>query len=231
VLQFDSKGDLEMEMRVQNVLVTAAGLAGLAFLGALMPSPQAEAQNPNPGSAPVNIVSPLPLPVQITGSPSISGTVLVGNPVSNPVRVRDVNDGAQPVHASLSCSIPGGSIIGCTGTLYTVPSGKRLVIEYASLQATCILPGQSASLRIGTSLGGVGVGHVISQAPAATSASGAFGCNNPAGSSRTAGGQHVRIYADPLTSVSGEVLRETNFGTAQFTYAISGYLVDVPLVP
>ena len=53
--------------------------ASLISVGVLINSEQGVAQNPNPGSAPVNIVSPLPLPVTgtVSGTVQIAGTVPV----------------------------------------------------------------------------------------------------------------------------------------------------------
>ena len=59
-----------MQRLKQNLLIVA-GLTVLGITGLFMNSTQVAAQNPNPGSAPVNIVSPLPLPV--TGSLNVSG--------------------------------------------------------------------------------------------------------------------------------------------------------------
>ena len=63
-----------MQRLKQNLLIVAAIMV-LGITGLLMSSQQAVAQNPKPGSAPVNIVSPLPLPV--TGSLEVGGTVNV----------------------------------------------------------------------------------------------------------------------------------------------------------
>jgi hypothetical protein len=58
--------------RFKNHLIAAAVLSVLAIVGTIMNSHQAKAQGPPNGLA-VNIVNPVPLPV--TGSTSVSGTV------------------------------------------------------------------------------------------------------------------------------------------------------------
>jgi hypothetical protein len=118
-------------MRIQNVLVTTAALAGLAFVGSLMTPPQAVAQNPSPGSAPVNIVSPLPLPVSISGTPTIN----FANTAANPLLVRDVDNPARNfVRLNFNVAQPAGTGSGliCFESGYTVPAGKRLVIDDVS---------------------------------------------------------------------------------------------------
>lgn len=140
-----------------------------------------------------------------------------------------MNDAIQPVQASItSCNSP---TIGCgPATIYTVPAGKRLVIEYASMSA-CMLQGQSATLTIFTTVNSGFVGHLVNVAPAAGPGTPNIGCNSPAASSITAVGQQVRLYADPGTTVGVEGLRNSNTGTVDFSFSISGYLVDVPLTP
>jgi hypothetical protein len=141
-------------MRVhRNVLVTVAGLAGLAILGALMPSPHAEAQNPVPGSAPVNIVSPLPLPVTVTGSSTISGTVAATQSGTWNVNTKNVDErGRNPYQAVLSCSSAAGA---CSGSGVAVAANTRLVIEHVSaqIQVSTGKPIQFTTLNINGAVG------------------------------------------------------------------------------
>lgn len=194
-----------------------------------------------PGGLQVDVVNtPLPVTGSVTGTIGLAPGTTVGlapgtsvqidSTVADPVRVRNVNDAIQPVQAAQTCTTPA---IGCGGTIYTVPSGKRLVIEYASL-SVCALPGQSAQLSISTTIGGAAVDHFISIAPpAAGPGSTSIGCNPlvNTGSSLTAVGQPVRLYADAGTLVGANADRTSNLGSAAFSFAISGYLVDVPLTP
>jgi hypothetical protein len=90
-----------------------------------------EAQNPNAGSAPVHIVSPLPLPVTGTLGLEAGSSVEVSNTESSPIPVRVVG---QTVEEPFQEGTPfvlfsnGGSLT----TVVTVPSNKALIIEHIS---------------------------------------------------------------------------------------------------
>jgi hypothetical protein len=106
----------------------------LAFLALLlvansMISRPAQAQNPNAGSAPVRIVSPLPLP--IAGSTSIAGAVQVVNGSSSPLLVRNMDEPALNPYQEKKFSLCAGEF--CNLPDYSVvPAGKRLVITDVS---------------------------------------------------------------------------------------------------
>jgi hypothetical protein len=110
--------------RYKNQLIAAAVLSVLAVIGTIMNSRQASAQD---GGPPVTIVSPIPLPVTGSISSSVTGTVSlasgasvrVDNTVSDPVRVRNVNDAIQPFQAEHDCVIPAGKPGGsCSVTIF-----------------------------------------------------------------------------------------------------------------
>ena len=98
--------------RYKNPLITAAVLSVLAVIGTIMNSRQASADD---GGPKVTIVSPIPLPVR------------VDNEVSDPVRVRNVNDAIQPFQVHGSCN---GTVFCEAFDIFKVPVGKRAVIEY-----------------------------------------------------------------------------------------------------
>ncbi len=118
----------------KNKLIVVAVFVALAIAGTMMSTHPVSATNPVPGSAPVNIVSPVPLPVQ--------GTVDIGNfpsslPVSftstpsSPLYIRDVDSPAHnPFAQYLNCAIDPGQQT-CSAQ-FTVPTGKALVIETIS---------------------------------------------------------------------------------------------------
>jgi hypothetical protein len=223
--------------RIRQLLFVASALTGLALVGIFINSRQAIAQGPPNGLA-VRIVDPLPVPVSgsvgvtgpITVSLSAGSHVRVDNTVTNPVRVRNVNDALQPAQAGGSCVADAG-LIGCGVTLYTVPAGKRLVIEYASINS-CSLPGQIALMDITTTVGGRSVAHSLTSTRAATSpGSSSIGCNGVTPSSVAATGEQVHLYADAETPVLVDVTRDSAVGNGAFSFSISGYLVDVPLAP
>ncbi len=114
--------------------IIPASLVAVALVGMTLTSQSAGAQNPSPGSAPVNIVSPLPLPVNIV-SPlpvPVSGTIAVAS-------------NEEPVQLSASGAFLPGELSG-GGLFYTVPEGKRLIIEDMSARAQ-MHPDQTVDAR------------------------------------------------------------------------------------
>ena len=216
--------------RLHSHLIAGAVLAVLGTVGVLMNSQQATAQGPPDGLA-VRIVQPVPVPVtgSVTGTLNLApgASVRVNNPATDPVLVRSVGDQVQPVQKQGNCQATQGTI-GCQGLTYTVPAGKRLVLEYASMNA-CTLPETAAYMTVTTNVGGSFVSHSLPAAPPAGSPGTTnFACNLPAASSILAVGQQLHLYADAGTIVFVEMLRNTTSGTTAVTAAISGHLVDVP---
>src|SRR5262245_5133796 len=86
--------------RFKNHVIMAFAFGSLAVAGLLNSASTAGAQNPNAGSAPVHIVSPLPLPV--TGSIGFApdSSLKIGNPPSDPVLIRDVDAEKEPFQVS-----------------------------------------------------------------------------------------------------------------------------------
>ena len=128
--------------RFKNHLIVAAVLSVLAVIGTIMNSPKAAAQGP-PGGLAVNIVNPLPVPV--TGSTTVSGSVRitgtpdvnVTNPATAPVLFLNVNDPGRIPYQSLQvCSNNVGSLDACTALFPTVPSNHRLVIQHVSISTS-----------------------------------------------------------------------------------------------
>jgi hypothetical protein len=132
---------------IKNHLIIAALFAVLVTIGTIMNTHSAYA---GPGAAPVNIVSPLPVPISgsvgISGQPvgvnvantpnvnvantpavDIANPVTVGNPATNPVLVSEAGKAPYSATCEGSGQIPGRcGIADCT---FTVPAGRRLVIE------------------------------------------------------------------------------------------------------
>lgn len=139
--------------------------------------------------------------------------VRVINPLSMPANVRDVNEARQPVQAAVSCVVDEGS--GCLRVIYTVPSGKRLVIEYASMK-TKLEDAHISRMTIHTTIGGEEITHYLTPTPP-----------TPLVDTETSVGQELRLYADPGTSVLVSGTPFNSDGSNGFAFTISGYLVDV----
>jgi hypothetical protein len=128
-------------MRFKNQLIVAALFLVLGAVGVLMNSRQAAAQGPNDGLA-VRIVNPVPVP--ITGSTTITGTVgaaqsgvwnvgITGQPLS----VRNIDEpGRTPYQETLRVSGGkncGSVVCGPEFVFSPVPAGKRLFITDVSV--------------------------------------------------------------------------------------------------
>ena len=205
----------------------------LAFTTACLATGSQAQQGP-PGGLNVNVLN---TPLAVTGSVTTSGsvslapgsTVTINSSNSNPVRVKSVNDGIQPVQASARCS--ASVSVGCgSGNVYAVPANKRLVIEYVSLHV-CGLPGLTASWSILVQNVGTpeSIHHALNVTPPAMGpGNSAIGCNSTP-SSTTDVGQVVRLYAETGSIVTFDADRANGItGNATFEFTISGYLVDVP---
>src|SRR5215469_7202019 len=129
-------------MNVKKRVFTAAAVMALAAAGVLI-SGSHNVAKAGPGSAPVSIVSPLPLP--ITGSATVSGTVgatqsgtwnvgITGTPsvnVTDIVAVRNVDEkGRIPYMQNVDVGCL--TSVFCDAVYPPVPAGMRLVVEHVS---------------------------------------------------------------------------------------------------
>jgi hypothetical protein len=209
-----------------RLFVAALGFGLLAALLGLLPSGPVGAQSPNSnptgaisGSAPVSVVSPLPLPVTgnitASGSVSISGSVAVTNPGNStpvPLIVTDANNPALTPFQARLCVTGSGN--PCQApfnfpTSLTVPVGNRLVIE--QFAGECF-PG-AGTLAIG-----------LTVTTNSTTVSHLFGLSYPLGTSTTGYANHLtRLYADGGTTIiiANNALVPANLGC---DVAISGHL-------
>jgi hypothetical protein len=155
-----------MDLNGRRSLAAAFTVAAVSVT-ALMASQQAVAQKATPPGAPVNVVSPLPLPVTVQGSVSgtVSGTVSavqsgswnVG--VNGTVTTKNTDEPGRnpfsalhdPFNANPSCFGEGGGFQGCTFSGFpTVPAGMRLVITDFSGQVRAPAGCKVASISLGT---------------------------------------------------------------------------------
>jgi len=235
------------------IVLAAAGL--LAAIVSLMNSHQASAQNPNPGSAPVNIVSSIPL--QVTGSTTVSGTVaanqsgawnvgITGTPTVSATQSGAWNVGiagtptfnlqtpSTPVPVSLTT--PGKSLVQADLTLMlptnTVFTGG--VLYHNSSGKTLVI--ELVSLLVNaTSIGPANGANASALLQLNTTANGAVGQHFPVQATQMggvvgvgSGATSLHLYADPNTDVTADVFRADNVGSALYKISMSGYLTDVP---
>lgn len=190
-------------------------------------------------------------PVEVIRGPAVT----VVNPVSKPIPVTEVNQ--QPIAKEVTLRICAPCGLNCTppcnlfhpgwlgnGTIYTVPPGKRLVIEYLSCNNVGVVGGVGAhpgsystsySCYIHLRTAGEYVTHWLPTTP--------YGhptiqdieqqITNPAAFLSV--GQRVQLYADPVSDVVVGAYRQNNARTSNFdydeqiTFSFSGYLVDAAL--
>ena len=146
-------------------------------------------------------------------SVNVKNAVLIGNPPSKPVFVRNV-DGR--VHEPIQIS--GGINFDSSGTanqpVFPVPAGKRFVIEYVSARVQT-QPGLILDqFEIWTNAGGNLAHHMIA---------------TPQGKNGVSLiSQPVRFYAGPDTLVSIFARSTTQKAVGSGSLSLTGYLVDVP---
>ena len=217
--------------RFKHSLIALVGLAALALSA---PAP-ARAQLLGPQKVVVTNTASNPVPTVAQGTTTVAGTVQaqqagawsvgldpsqntvrVGNTEADPVPVANVNDARQPFQRFFSLNAT--DFPNALGS-FQVPSGKRLVIEYASFRGEKP-QGQILELVIQTTVNSVLAPHFLTPSPV-----GAMGTSEFFTAS-----QQMRVYADPGTSVGVFIQRFAGPFTGNISagVSISGYLVDAP---
>jgi hypothetical protein len=186
---------------IRDHVIMAAVFVTLGLIGVAMSAQQAHAIPTPPPGPNVTIAGPLPLPVtgslNVTGTTTVSGSVGVSNPATDPVLVRDVDRStATPFNATVSC--PNKNASACSGS-YNVPANQRLTIEYAS--AECFFGADTTLWRaeIETKVNSMVADYALNLHDHIGTWMG-----DVENSIRTQGvgiGQVVRIYADPGTTI------------------------------
>jgi hypothetical protein len=154
------------------------------------------------------------VPVAPQGTVNIAGSVGVTNTSTNPVAVTDVNDAQQPVILQGSINFSVGASES-DDLVYTVPAGKRFVLETISM---------SASLPTGENIGAdvdgeLGLANPVHWQIIPTN-EGVF-----SGDNIFAAFQQGRIYFEPGEQIYTEVGRSATTGAGGGSISISGYLV------
>lgn len=144
--------------------------------------------------------------------------VEVVNTLDNPALIRDVDSPArQPFQAAVEGTMGAGT--EGINLFVTVPTGKRLVIEYVS--GTCFVPGGQKCI--------FSVGTIVNNAATSTFHNLQTEVVGPFGSEDLfRAGEQVRIYGDGGTSVTLRADRDQPTGNATVRMSLSGHLVDLP---
>jgi hypothetical protein len=141
---------------LRNKLIACVAVLTLAAIGTMMNRQAARAADP-PG-APVNIMSPIPLPVTgtvaVTGSTTVSGSVAatqsgtwnvgingtpnvnVANPATAPALTMDISKSALRYVELICTNNPSGNCTQVSGGTYIVPSGQNLVVTSVEITGT-----------------------------------------------------------------------------------------------
>jgi len=175
------------------------------------------------------------VPVTIQGTGSITGNVSVTNtPNVNVVNEPSVRDGDNPAlqpvvanfRADLSTTQAGGNFFN-TPTIYTVPAGKRLVVEYIDAAFTIALSTNSGkgSVTLFDSEPGVvsSIQHPIGIATDTIPCTLTQICATI--------NRSLRTYASAGAQISFEGVfnaTQASAGSSVLTGTLNGYLVDIP---
>lgn len=195
--------------------IAALGVGALIGAFAVASVPVAQAQN-GPGAKDVVVTNTPANPVPVR---NVDKDVIVSNTGANPALVRNVDERPQrPFQRPFFVDLTAAEDFG--EATYTVPSNRRLVLEYASMRAS-LAPDQTVFVNVETTAGGQSAFH-----PMLVSDQGRYGVLQLLG-----GAQQLRLYADPGTLVKVQFVREPSGGakgTVGFFMTLSGYQLDVP---
>jgi hypothetical protein len=184
-----------------------------------------------PGPAPVFVVNSgagqaIPTAAQgitaISGTVSITGTpsVQVANDLSSPVLTRDVDrPTAQPFNFRTQLNFVPGFTAAQGGLDFTVPDGKRLVIEFATALAQ--VPGGQTVVFARVGVTNFGDHHLT------MTHSGPANAGIPNGDQIFVGTHRMFAIAEPGESVRVTAFRNSGTDSGTVTMTVTGYLVDV----
>jgi hypothetical protein len=163
-------------------------------------------------------------PVPVVGTTSVSGPVVVGNTPANAIPVKEVSPPVlQPfVHSFSDLGFNSGEDRSESKRAFTVPAGKRLVLEDISIGAN-LGTGQRVEIdliRIGTggeyNRHGIAVFYQVSL----PSISGP-------GIDFLAGGRPIRLYLEPGEQLTVTAARDSTALGAFIDVFVYGYFVDL----
>jgi hypothetical protein len=229
----------------KKCLLGSAGLVVLSLVvmssGLAQVFPQAASAAPAGPTVTVDNTSSNPVPVVAQGSTTVAGNVTVSNGASNPVPVAGNvavsnartspvpvvavdNPARQPFQFSRSLTFsPATGQTSCAGPCFSVPAGKRMVIEFVSVIAEVGSGEKVLSLEI--------VQFPISQSSIVHFLPPVFvGTNNPFqnNSDMFLISQKIKMYLDASTGADIEVFKNVSTSNGSISANLSGYLIDVP---
>jgi hypothetical protein len=158
--------------------------------------------------------------VTLSGSPTVTlapgAAVQIGNPASSPAIVRNVDrPTAQPFRTTLFSTFNAGFAASTSAGPFVVPGGKRLVIEFVTVNITLPAQQQAQFARLDTT---GSFNQYLSLTPAG---------NDATGKPVFIGTHRIFVILEPGTSMDAFGVRNsgTDFGVLIMT--LSGYLVDI----
>jgi hypothetical protein len=176
----------ETQMTMMNVLKSVALRAAAVCMTITLVVPSANAQTKNPVE--VKVVN---TPLQVQTPASGTGEVF---------------------QKQIEITVPPNRIFASNS--FTVPSARRLVIEYVGVRASGGI-NDWVGVNFTTTAGGEEVTYFLPTLPAANF------------SNQRVAGQLVKVYAEPGSTVSCEVVRSETTAQAFGQCSFSGYLVPV----
>lgn len=204
--------------RFAKLLLVTLGFGTLAFLPSLVPQKSANAEEEEHNVKNV-IVANTPLPV--TGD--INATITASSPV--PVQAVD-SPARQPFQASVGVNIADGSFFSGDITGFSVPRGKRLILETATFDIQLPSPQQVIAPEVRVT----GAGATV-EFPVVVQTEGTIPVlvNGQAqNQTQYSGSQHISFVADSGTDVFFSVVRSANSQAVTGIFNVAGYLVDTP---
>jgi len=193
----------------------------LTIIAAAVTVQSAFSAQTSPPGPDVRVINTQTNPVPVT----LTGNLAVDTSTNAPLLVRDVDNPARQPVIRLADDV--NVLVGETQAskqMYTVPAGKRLVIEFVSVRTFVGPPGQKLFVAVGVSDGQTTYDINLAPTLVGTFTVGTGGTTGD----RSAISQQTRLYANAGDTVRAFVQKNDDVGAGQATITVMGYLVDVP---